>query len=172
MKKLNRRGFTLIELLAVIIILGVLLLIAIPSMNNIIEGSKKDAFVSTAKSYIQAVRYEALQGVYELPAASGTYTAVSTDKIVLESGSKKSPYDQNMNLEYTYVIIVNNNGDYDYYYQAVDAQGNGTDGIVLEDALKRDSIVKGTAASKCTKITDGLELTVDGTKYTQHELAN
>ena len=44
MKGLNKKGFTLIELLAVIIILGVLLLIAVPSVSKYITNSSKAFF--------------------------------------------------------------------------------------------------------------------------------
>ncbi len=40
----NTNGFTLIELLAVILILGIIALIAIPSVNSVINQSKKEAF--------------------------------------------------------------------------------------------------------------------------------
>ncbi len=50
MKKKN--GFTLIELLAVIIILGILMIIAIPSVTNYISNSRKSAYVDTAKEIV------------------------------------------------------------------------------------------------------------------------
>ena len=46
MKK-QKKGFTLIELLAVILILWIIALVAIPIVNNIIEESKRGSFEST-----------------------------------------------------------------------------------------------------------------------------
>ena len=40
MKRLNKKGFTLVELLVVIVILGVIMAIAIPSITSSIERSK------------------------------------------------------------------------------------------------------------------------------------
>ena len=39
----NNKGFTLIELLAVIIILGILMIIAIPSVTKYITDSRKNS---------------------------------------------------------------------------------------------------------------------------------
>ena len=55
MKKTNKQWFTLVELLAVIVILGVLLLIAVPAIQNVINSSKSKAFVSQAKLVIENV---------------------------------------------------------------------------------------------------------------------
>ena len=52
---MKNKGFTLIELLAVILILGIIALIAIPAVTNVIEDSKKNAAEVTAMHYIKAI---------------------------------------------------------------------------------------------------------------------
>ena len=59
MKK--RNGFTLVELLAVIVILAIILLIAVPNVMGIIEKAKKDSYCSTAKMAYNAVELFKLQ---------------------------------------------------------------------------------------------------------------
>ena len=50
-----KKGFTLIELLAVILILGIIAMIAVPQVTNTIEKSKKGAAETSAKHYLDAV---------------------------------------------------------------------------------------------------------------------
>lgn len=60
MRKNN--GFTLIELLAVILILGIITLIAIPTVNTLINDSQKSAFKVTCENiYNELIIYEQLQ---------------------------------------------------------------------------------------------------------------
>jgi type IV pilus assembly protein PilA len=52
----NQRGMTLVELLAVIVILGIISAIAVPSIGGIIEKTKKDAKVAEAIQIINAAK--------------------------------------------------------------------------------------------------------------------
>ena len=52
MRNINKKGFTLIELLAVIVIMGILMAIAIPSISLVITNSRKDIFINSALTFI------------------------------------------------------------------------------------------------------------------------
>jgi len=58
---MNKKGFTLVELLAVIVILAIILVIAIPKINNNIRSSKESAFLSSAKSIVRELEYSNIE---------------------------------------------------------------------------------------------------------------
>ena len=67
-KNIKEKGFTLIELIAVIIILGVLAFMAIPSVTKLIEDTKITAFErsveSISKAVDNAITYAVMNGDY------------------------------------------------------------------------------------------------------------
>ena len=53
-----KKGFTLVELIGVIVILGLVLVIAMPKINEVVENSKKNTFLALAKNVIRQLEYE------------------------------------------------------------------------------------------------------------------
>ena len=124
----NRKGFTLIELLAVIIILGVLMIIAIPSVTTYIQNSRKSAYVDTAVAYVDAVRnkvneaakikFYATDTLYMIPV--GHETANSC--ISVETGGQSPFSDQ---WHYAYVGVTYDGSGYNYYFIGEDGAAQG-----------------------------------------------
>ena len=54
---MKKQGFTLIELLAVVIILGVIMIIAVPTIKGVIKNSTREAFIIDAKNVLKALDY-------------------------------------------------------------------------------------------------------------------
>ena len=75
-----QKGFTLIELLAVILILGIIALIAIPTVNNILKESRTGAWKSTASQMTKAAEnYYQLQIIKNAPYVTDFRTAASSN---------------------------------------------------------------------------------------------
>src|SRR5574344_2390456 len=90
---MKKKGLTLIELLAVIVILGVIMVIAVPAVTRYINQSRQDSFISTAKSYVDAVQTASVTNgsdSYQVP-SDGNAVVVELTSIKLNKGGT-SPY--------------------------------------------------------------------------------
>lgn len=153
----NEKGFTLIELLAVIVIMGVLMIVAIPMVTKYIDQSKRDAYVDTAKAYINAARYSFLNDEYNCTAnyngGTATYN-ILLEQIDVDNTNGKSSYSKPFNDASYVQVSVDAKGNAKYSICIVDGGNNGTTGVIAESALERASIKKSTGT--CTKPTISL----------------
>ena len=172
-KNLKSAGFTLIELLAVITIMGILMMVAIPSVSRTIENSRRDAFADLAKQYINTVRNAVLAD--ELTCGTGTdaqsvgatpdglyYYRIDTTapgtKDLMESGGKSSWSNAEIQgyvawYKKTTQATASANGKTQTTYATllVDAGQHGLDQFTLETAISRSKV---TTAATGTKFAD------------------
>lgn len=95
----NNKGFTLVETIAVIIILGVVLSIAVPSITNVVKSTNKNRMISDAETFISEVKEYVESDT--IGNTSRKYTLES-----IKSKLSKSPYGKEYKKN-SYVDITN-----------------------------------------------------------------
>ena len=110
----NKRGFTLVELLAVIVILGVLLMIAVPAVQNVIKKTKNNATQKQAELFIDAAKKMA---IIDEP---------TNDKVIYKLSDLDSDVDTD---RFTRMVVASKeNGSYKYYIYLNDSVNKKTIG--------------------------------------------
>ena len=185
----NNKGFTLVELLAVIVIMGILMMVAIPSVTRTIENSRKDTFVDIAKSYANAARSMwttdnlTCNGTVSSAVDDGDYyilinskeTAKDSLPTLVDQGGKSSWGNRDVNgyvrvnVSTTAGVDNNNDGTYEVEPRRVTkfyvALSDGTHGLIDDDTLMMDELKRGNVFMTLSpEQLKKIELTVDDGK--------
>ena len=160
----NNKGFTLIELLAVIVIMGILMIVAIPAITRYITQSRRDTFVDTAKSYINAVRYMYLNDELSCnTSGTGTSYYVKVNPSMLEKGGL-SPWGSSEITAYVQIVPpTKSDGKTTYKFSGTDKNGHGISELIAEEDLKRENVKVSKAGNPTTP--NGTVCTVNSTTY-------
>jgi type IV pilus assembly protein PilA len=127
----NQRGMTLVELLAVIVILGIISAIAVPSIGGLIDKTKKDASVAEGIQIINAAKlYETTHPMTE-----------GVTKVILDQ-SKLEGYLDNLKDNDFDVVVEKGSDNSKYIYRLKDhdaveiAGGDANLGVSEQQLLK------------------------------------
>ena len=136
----NDKGFTLIELLAVIVIMGILMAIAIPSINLIIMDARKDIYVNSARTFINEAEKEVINSTFEIDDPDTTYYIHIANLVDDVTNLGKSGF---ATWSDSYVVatmaLVNNKVDTKYYFNSVDLAGWKIT-LIGRDKLKKSDV--------------------------------
>ena len=142
----NKKGFTLVELLAVIVILGLLMIVAIPNITRVIRNARRDTYADNAKALIDAFRLQ-LNAQSTSCTTPGENSGVYIDaaNIDLESGqNNKSSFNKTFSGQYV-AAIADGDGKISYYYIGKDSANNGIEEWTEDTQINRDSVKVGNA---------------------------
>ena len=128
--------FTLIELLSVVIIIGIMMIIAVPAVSEYIKESRDKTYVNTAQSYIREVKNMITSRELTGMKRKDTTYYIPTSCIYTEKTSDSSSYGK---WETAYVVVIYANNEYKFYWTSTDVTNHG---ILLtpEKLLSADSV--------------------------------
>jgi len=133
----SNKGFTLIEILAVVIILGLVMIIAIPNVTKYIMESRRTSYLVDAQRYVEAARQVVETNKISCNSKQITYY-IPRVCLPAEKG-QQSPYGEWKDL---YVVVTYDGIKHRYYYASTDSE---TYGIKLRsaDELKEEDVKHG-----------------------------
>lgn len=158
MEQNSQKGFTLVELLAVIVILAIILIIAVPGVLTIIDNSRKDSLVSTAKTIKDAAR---------LYITTEDSTAVNDGQTIwvplkcLEVDVSENGYGKTINDTTSFIAITKSNNKFTYHAHLNSGSEEMTvDPTIAIEKLQRKDVDKASAFAGSLKTFDTADNTV------------
>lgn len=142
---MNNKGMMRIKLLAVILIIGLVSFVVIPSLYNYYKNKKNEDYINIALEYINEVKTNISSLSFKQIPLENEALLVKLSSLDLD---KKSPYGTFQD-EYSYVIVLNKGNYYDYYFASIDSANYGIP-LIGEKELTKESVVYGK--SKLTNI--------------------
>lgn len=149
MIKCRNKGFTLIELLITIVILGILSLLAFPTIRRVMFSQNSTKYNTYGKTLLSGARFFTDQyrvdmfgdkdGCYDV-----TYEELKTKNLIQNINIKDVSCANKDGVNNTFVRVIKSNNKYHYYLSLKCKKGNATTYDYLPGGLSRDSCTEPT----------------------------
>ncbi len=149
MIKCRNKGFTLIELLITIVILGILSLLAFPTIRRVMFSQNSTKYSTYGKTLLSGARFFTDQyrvdmfgdkdGCYDI-----TYEELKTKNLIQNINIKDVSCANKDGVNNTFVRVIKSNKKYYYYLSLKCKKGNATTYDYLPGGLSRDTCTEPT----------------------------
>ncbi len=138
---MNKKGFTLIEVIAVVVILGLLMIIAIPAVTQYINSSDESVYVNNVSSFLQQAKLLYQEKEFGPQIEVGDIMIVPISLLDMEKGNTTNSPFGTYRQQQSYILVKRTAKSYDYYATIVDSTNRGLT-EVKEDELNNNVIGK------------------------------
>ena len=120
---MNKKAFTLIEIIIVIVIIGSILLFAIPEVVKVTENSKIDSMLIDAKNMVELTKNYIISGKGKYPDPGGEQR-FTLKKIDPNENIKASPFGSIYDRDSSQVVVTIDGTTYLFTVTLIDKKGN------------------------------------------------
>lgn len=157
---MNKRGFTLVELLATMVILGIIMIIAVPNVLGILNRNRSATYLEDAKKLVTTSEYK-FRGDSSIARPSSGNCIVMSLLYLDNSEFEAPPNDGEYMKDNSFVVIKRNGNTYEYYVRLVEQmpKSKGYRGVLFapSNALYADKAannVKNITSSQVFKVSN------------------
>lgn len=150
---MNNKGFTMIELLAAMVLLSILMLVAVPTVLNLMDQTRRKTVINDAKKFVSSAEYKVKNNnnYIKRPRSTGQCIVLTLGYLDLGNEFQEGPHGGAYLLDDSYVIVkydppsLENGNDthvkkYKYYVTLVEKyHGETYYGLYLYPADKLDN---------------------------------
>lgn len=123
---MNRKGFTLVELLAALVILGLLMSVAGPTVFNLLNNNRINTYLEDGKKFATAVEYKLKSTTKVVKPTAGNCIAINMEYLQT-SDFEEAPYGGSYNQLSSFVLVKRNSDrSLTYYVRLVEDLDNDT----------------------------------------------
>ena len=127
----DKKGFTLVELLATVVILGIIMIVAVPNVMGILTRNRSNTYLEDAKKLSTLAEYQVRSGsnVIQKPATGQciVMTLSYLDNAEFEDAPNGGEYLKNV----SFVVVKKEGNELKYYVQLLENYKNTYRGVKL-----------------------------------------
>lgn len=143
----NNKAFTLIELIVIIVILGVIMVFALPNITSTLERNKKDQMIIDAKDMVEKAKNYILSGKASYPSGTDEIRLALQD-IDTRVEIQESPFGNEYKRDLSKVTITLDSDT--YVYEVCLTDGSYVLNSEISYLSKDDKYTKITSGDSCS----------------------